>query len=225
MKHYDSFENIKVDKSLIGEEIWAFNKLDGQNLCVKYNARKKEFQGFGSRKCVVGEDDAMFGNAVKYFKQHYEQNFLPLIKENSGKKGIFNGVEEITFYFEWYGDKSFAGFHQEGDELRLALIDVFLKKKGYIEPKPFYDTFCNLDWLETPELIYKGKLTNDFIRSIQENDWTVEGCQYPTVKEGVVCRRSTILKGQNMPKVKIKTVWWMTELHKKYTPEECKELE
>ena len=44
MKHYDSFENIKVDKSLIGEEIWAFNKLDGQNLCVKYNARKKEFQ-------------------------------------------------------------------------------------------------------------------------------------------------------------------------------------
>ena len=59
----------------------------------------------------------------------------------------------------------------------------------------------------------------------EENDWTEEGCQYPTVKEGVVIRRSTIMKGQRMPKVKVKTKWWLTELHNKFTEEECKLLE
>lgn len=31
MKHYDSIPSIKEDKSLVGENIFAFNKLDGQN--------------------------------------------------------------------------------------------------------------------------------------------------------------------------------------------------
>jgi len=225
MKHYDSIENIKYDKSLMGEEIWAFNKLDGQNMCVKYNARKKEFSDFGSRKCNVDETHEQFGDAVKFFKNNIADILFGIIKENSGKKGIFNGVDEITFYFEWYGEHSFAGFHQEGDEMHLALIDVNLKKKGYIEPKPFYEMFGNVDGIEIPELIYRGKLTADFIKSINDNDWTSENSEYPSVKEGVVCRRSTILKGQNMPKVKIKTNWWLMKLHEKYTDDECKLLE
>ena len=109
--------------------------------------------------------------------------------------------------------------------MHLALIDVEIKKKGYIEPKPFYEIFGNNSVIEIPELIYRGKLNDDFIESIKGNDWTQEGCKYPNVKEGVVCRRSTSLKGQRMPKVKFKTIWWLQELHNKYTEEECAELE
>jgi len=225
MKHYDSIENIKYDKTLMGEEIWAFNKLDGQNLCVKYNPKRKEFTDFGSRKCNVDETSEQFGDAVRFFKNNIADSLLPIIKDNSGKKGVFNGVEEITFYFEWYGEHSFAGFHQQGDEMHLALIDVNMKKKGYIEPKIYYEMFANIDGIEIPELIYKGKLNEDFIRSINENDWTSESATYPTVKEGVVCRRSTQLKGQRMPKVKIKTRWWLDRLHEKYSEDECKLLE
>ena len=225
MHRYDSIENVKYDKCLMGEEVWAFNKLDGQNFGVKYNARTKEFTDFTSRKCNVDENHEQFGGAVKYFKTNYEQVLKDIVKENSGKKGLFNGVDEIMFFFEWYGERSFAGFHQDGDELKLSLIDIFLKKKGYIEPKPYYDIFCNRDDISTPELIYKGKLTQEFINSINANDWTEEGCEYPNVKEGVVIRRSTLMKGQRMPKVKTKTKWWLTELHKRYTEEECKELE
>ena len=47
----NSFENIKYDQALIGEEVWAFEKLDGQNFCVKYSPKTKEFPCFGSRKC------------------------------------------------------------------------------------------------------------------------------------------------------------------------------
>jgi len=225
MKHYDSFENINNDKSLIGEEVWAFNKLDGQNFCVKYNARTKQFSDFGSRKCNVDETNEMFGPAVIFFKEKVENILRPIIKKYTGKGEIFNGADELTFYFEWYGDNSFAGFHQEGDELRLALIDVNIKKKGYIEPKQFYEMFSGVDGLEIPDLIYRGKLNNEFIDSIYNNDWNNPECQYPSVKEGVVCRRSTLLKGHRMPKVKIKTKWWLDKIHEKFSSDLWKELE
>ena len=225
MKRYDSIENVKYDKSLIGEEVWAFNKLDGQNFGVKYSSKQKDFVGFTSRKCNVDETSEMFGDAVRYFKKNYADVFREIIIENSKKKGIFNGVEEITLFFEWYGENSFAGFHNEKDELKLALIDVFLKKKGFIEPKNFYELFYNNDKIIVPEVIYRGKLTDDFIKSINDNDWTKEDCKYPNVKEGVVIKRSTQMKGQRLPMCKTKTVWWLNKLHDKYNEEECKLLE
>ena len=224
MKHYDSFENIARDPALIGEQVWAFNKLDGQNFCAKYNAKKKYFSDFGSKKCNVDETSEMFGDAVKFFKQNIESKLIDVIKKNSGKKCVFTGVEEITFFFEWYGDNSFAGFHQEGDELRLAIIDVHLYKKGYIQPKDFYDMFKD-SGIEMPDLIYQGPLNQEFIESIYNNDWRDPNCKYPTVKEGVVCKRSTLLKGQRLPKVKVKTKWWLDKIHEKFSPDLWKDLE
>lgn len=109
--------------------------------------------------------------------------------------------------------------------MTLALIDLFLQKKGYIEPQPFYDLFCKDPRIPTPTLIYRGPLNQDFIKEIQENDWTKPECKYPEVKEGVVARRSTLMKGQRMPKVKIKTKWWLDKLHNTYPEEKWKELE
>lgn len=228
MKEYDSIPRIQDDGTLIGDDIWAFNKLDGQNFRVKYTAKghdKKQFTGFGSRHRMVGENDEQFGEAVRYFRERYEAPLRQIIANNSGKKGIFNGVEEILFVFEWYGDNSFAGFHKDGDEMKMAITDVFMKKKGYIEPRDFYDIFCKNDTILTPELIYHGKLTNTFINSIINNDWTKKDCEYPMVKEGVVCRRSSLMKGQRMPKCKIKTSWWLNKLHENFSEEECKKLE
>ena len=228
MKEYNSIPRLADDGTLKGEQIVAFNKLDGQNFRVKYTPKgltKHQFTTFGSRQTLVDENSEGFGDAVKYFKKHYENVLREIIVNNSGKKGLFKGVEEITLFFEWYGENSFAGFHQPSDELRLALIDVFLKKKGYIEPNDFIDIFCDDDRIETPEIIYIGKLDMDFAKSIENNDWTEEGCQYPTVKEGVVCKRSTLMKGQRLPMCKIKTKWWLNKLHSSYPEDMWKKLE
>lgn len=221
MKHYDSFENIRLDQMLMGEEVWAFNKLDGQNFCAKYSPKQKDFTMYGSKTQNVDETSEQFGGAVKYFESNLAIPVRNIIRANYGKGDIFTGIEEITVFCEWYGEHSFSGFHVEGDEMKLALIDVFLKKKGYIEPKPYYNLFKGN--VEIPELIYKGKLTADFISSIQNNDWTDPNCQYPTVKEGVVCKRSTLMKGQRMPKCKVKTNWWLDKLKSKF-PDTYKEL-
>ena len=108
--------------------------------------------------------------------------------------------------------------------LSLTLIDVFLKKKGYIEPKEYERIFRNTS-IEMPDLIYKGPLDDEIISKIQNNDWTQEGCKFPNVKEGVVFKRSTLMKGQRRPSVKVKTKWWLEKLHSMYTEEECKKLE
>lgn len=224
MRYYDSIPRVQDDGTLLGENVWAFNKLDGQNLGVRYSAKRNEFINFISRHRQVDENDNQFGLAVRYFKERYEEHLKQIIANNSGKKGLFNGAQEIMFFFEWYGENSFAGFHMDGDELNLYLIDVFIAKKGYIEPKDFYDIFCQDNVILTPELIYRGKLTKNFIEAIKNNDWTIEGCEFPTVKEGVVCRRSSLIKGQRMPKCKFKTLWWLNKLKEKY-PEEWEELE
>ena len=107
--------------------------------------------------------------------------------------------------------------------MRLALIDVFLKKRGYIEPKDFeLFRYCGVF---VPELIYTGPLNSDIVEKIQNNDWTQPDAIFPNVKEGVVFKRSTLLKGQRRPSVKVKTKWWLEKLHSMYSEEECKLLE
>lgn len=226
MKHYDSIPRIQDDGTLKGETVWGFNKLDGQNFCVTYNCRKKIWGPYGSRTVSVDENSEQFSPVVRWFNASpYREILSGIMKENSGKKGIFNGVEEVTFFFEWYGEHSFAGKHQEGDEMHLALIDVFLKKRGYMEPGDYYNLFKD-SGVEIPELIYRGPLNNEIIECIQSYDWTkLNADVFPMVKEGVVFKRSTMLKGQRRPSVKVKTKWWLDKLHSMYSEEECKKLE
>ena len=225
MKHYDSIPRIQDDGTLQGETVWGYNKLDGQNFCVTYRPKKDAFGPYGSRTVTIDERSEQFGNTIAYFlAKGYEDILAIRVAQNSGKGQVFNGVDEITFFFEWYGDNSFAGKHEEGDEMHLALIDVFLKKKGYIEPKEYERIFRNTS-IEMPELIYTGPLNADIISRIQKNDWTQPDAEFPTVKEGVVFKRSTMMKGQRRPSVKVKTVWWLDKLHSMYSEEECKKLE
>ena len=225
MKHYDSIPRIQDDGTLKSEIVWGFNKLDGQNFCITYKPKHKIWGPYGSRTRTVDENDEQFGQTVKWFQDsNYKPILENLVANNRGKKQVLNGIDEITFFFEWYGENSFAGRHQEGDEMRLALIDVFLKKKGYMEPKDYYQIF-NDHGVELPELVYTGPLSSEIIEKVRENDWTQEGADFPNVKEGVVFKRSTMMKGQRRPSVKVKTKWWLNKLHSMYTEEECKLLE
>ena len=225
MKHYDSIPRIQDDGTLKSEMVWGFNKLDGQNFCVTYKPKHKIWGPYGSRTRTVDENDEQFSQTVKWFQDsNYKPILENLVANNRGKKQVLNGIDEMTFFFEWYGENSFAGRHQEGDEMHLALIDVFLKKKGYMEPKDYYEIF-NDHGVELPELVYTGPLSSEIIERVRENDWTQEGADFPNVKEGVVFKRSTMMKGQRRPSVKVKTKWWLDKLHSMYTEEECKLLE
>lgn len=207
MRYYESFDNYKIDPSLIGEEVYAFNKYDGQNFVAKLNVRKKTFDLFGTRKRLVDETDENYKKAIELFKKE-ESELLKIVKENPK---IFS-EKEAEFYFEFVGENSFCGMHKEGDKMHLVLIDIWIHKKGYIEPKEF----CKITEgknIEVAEVVYKGKLTKDFIKEIETN---IETNKYPIVKEGVVCKKTTKLKGQRLPKCKVKTLWWLEKVKEKY---------
>lgn len=225
MKHYDSIPRIQDDGTLKGEMVWGYNKLDGQNFCATYKVHKGYWGPYGSRTVTVDEHSDQFGVVVEYFKDHkYADILTKCVKDNWKKGEVFQGIEEITFFFEWYGPNSFAGKHSLLDDMNLALTDVFLKKKGYIEPKEYERIFRGCG-IELPKLIYTGPLTADIIEKIQNNDWTQPDCWDKDIKEGVVFKRSTLLKGQRRPSVKVKTKWWIDKLHSMYSEEECKKLE
>lgn len=225
MKHYDSIPRIQDYTSLNGQMVCGYNKLDGQNFCVSYRPKRKIWGTCGSRTRTVDENDEQFGNTVKWFNNsNYKPILEDIVENNRGKNQLFNNVDEVTFFFEWYGENSFAGRHKEGDEMHLALTDVFIKKKGYIEPKDFDKLFRDKG-IELPDLIYRGILNSDIINLIIENDWTEEKCEFPNVKEGIVFKRTTLLPGQRRPSVKVKTKWWLKKLHSMYSEEECKKLE
>ena len=163
---------------------------------------------------VVPMAEAMVATAVsKVLIKKEEQKSMQEIEDGFIKGGLATTVNELI--------------------AKNGIIDVNIKKKGYIDPKSFYEIFSLNPDIETPKLIYKGKLDQDFIDYIY-NYPVEEHLANPGINEkepcdklieGVVARRSTPLKGQRMPKVKIKTKWWLDKIHTKFSEDKWKELE
>ena len=98
MRHYDSIPRIQDDGTLMGEMVWGYNKLDGQNFCVKYNPRTREFGPYGSRKAMVDETSEQFGDCVKWFEgSNYREILNNIVRTHRGKKDIFQ-----SFFFQFF---------------------------------------------------------------------------------------------------------------------------
>ena len=100
MRHYDSIPRVQDYTNLNGEMVAGYNKLDGQNFCVSYRPKHKAWGPCGSRTRTVDENDEQFGTTVKWFNNsNYKPILENIVANNRGKKQLFNGVEEITFFF------------------------------------------------------------------------------------------------------------------------------
>jgi len=227
MKTYHSIDHFFDTKTLLGCRIYAFKKYDGSNFRTEWNYKQrntvcKGFTKFGTKTQLIDENNEQFGEAVKIFKDKYSEPLCESLA-NRSKRSEFNGIDKITSYFEFFGEKSFAGFHYPDDPKDLVLLDVFLEKKGYLPPKYFMEIFSKQWYLRIAELIYEGNLNMEFANSIKDNDWNSPTAIYPSIKEGVVCKDISISKGQKLLMSKIKTAWWINELKNKH-PKNFNEL-
>ena len=117
------------------------------------------------------------------------------------KDSRLRNIDQVTFFAEYYGKKSFAGFHIKDDPKDIILFDAFLYKKGWIIPETFIDLFYDLG---IPEVIYKGEYNREFITSIKNNT---------TLHEGVVAKGTMVRKGQRTVwMTKVKTNVWLKRL-------------
>jgi len=174
----------------LGKEIWAFDKLDGQNLRFEANF-KRGFYKFGSRTQMISDKDEQFGIGVNLFMEKYSEPLMNIFSNKWSKDKFTN----FTVFAELVGENSFAGKHDPNDELDVVLFDIWIYKKGWVQPQKFIDEFGHLG---IPNLIYKGELNEQIINDIQENKFNL--------KEGVIAKG---VDKNDTFMMKIKTKSWL----------------
>jgi hypothetical protein len=191
MKQYHKLYYWKPD--LLGEEIWAFDKKDGQNLRFEANF-KRGFYKFGSRTQMISNKDDQFGIGVNLFMEKYSEPLMDIFSKKYNK----NKNSSFTVFAELVGENSFAGRHDTNDKLDVILFDVWIYQKGWVQPQKFIDDF---GYLGIPDLVYRGELTKEFITDVQENKFNL--------KEGVIAKGH---EHKDIFMVKIKCKEWLNRV-------------
>jgi hypothetical protein len=194
MLQYPSILGVK--KVPLGNKCVAFYKYDGSNLRFEWSP-KKGWNKFGSRTQIIDRNHNVFGSGIDIFMNEMADIITDRLKYYYPKQ--FKNIDRITAFAEFFGENSFAGYHEEKDIKKLKLFDVFLFQKGFIEPDTFIDIFG--DWEHCAEVVYKGNLNHELIEKVRYN--TLDTPLF----EGVIC------KGMN-DKIKFKKEGsvWMTKI-------------
>lgn len=149
-----------------GEPFYLFVKYDGSSLRATYS-RKQGFYKFGSRHCLLGEDNILLGEGIELFKNKYEKDLSDIFKRDK--------YDQATVFFEFFGENSFAGNHMQ-EPHDVILFDVAPYKRGILYPREFIKTYGNLD---IPKMVYYGNITTDIELTIRESrlsNISFEGC-------------------------------------------------
>ena len=190
MKQYPQIDG--SNKAPIGEQCFAFVKYDGSNLRWEWSPKKGWYK-FGTRTRLFDHTDEIFGAAIPLFQDVLGPEIATRIK------AIERNVQSAIVYTEFFGPNSFTGIHDPNDQKELRLFDVNLYKRGIMNPRDFVKNFGDLPF--AAEVVYQGKLTQEFIEDVRDGKYNVT--------EGVVA------KGNNFM-TKIKTKEYLTKLKDVY---------
>lgn len=190
MKSYPS-----IPGKIVDTDVYAFDKLDGSNIRAEWTRKTGSFVKFGSRNRLLGEDQGKIATAKEVIFDEFLNELNKIFRDQR--------YEKVISFFEFHGPNSFAGHHpDDATDMKATLIDVAPYKKGIIPPKEFNQWFGHLD---TPDLLYRGKPNDPFVRSVRRSE--LEGMTY----EGVVCKVQHKI-GRPHKMFKIKSVAWLLEL-------------
>lgn len=200
MKQYP--EIMGSAKAPLGKPCIAFYKYDGSNLRFEWN-RNRGWYKFGTRTQLFDEGDPIYGRAIPIFNGLFKLGDSSMADEIVRRcKKIEPSVRSIIAFCEYFGVRSFAGRHVEGEAMELRLIDVSLYKRGIMPPREFVKNFGTM--AECAQVVYDGNLNTQFIEDVRAG-------KYP-VWEGVVAKGDDFM-------VKIKTNAYMKKLNEVYGAE------
>lgn len=194
MKQYPSISREIVDRPII-----AWGKIDGSNIRAEWNKKYKGFVKFGSRKVLIDETHEQLGKSINLIKTKYEKDLTDIFKKEQ--------FEEVVCFFEFFGPSSFAGVHNQDEQHDVVLFDLDVYKKGLLPPREFMKLTGRID---TVSVLYQGKPTQEFIKSVYES--TLENMPL----EGVVCKGLPIKNGYPPLSFKIKSKKWLDMVKDKY---------
>jgi len=186
-----------IDTRLISAPIIAFDKLDGSNIRAEWS-RKNGFTKFGTRRRLLDPNEKPFGEAIEIIRNKYEEQLTAIFQKQR--------YERATAFFEFYGEKSFAGFHED-ETHTVTLFDLHVYKKGILPAKDFLKLFE--DKVEIPKILFEGIPTKDFVEAVKTS--TLDGMTF----EGAVCKGG--LDNRRRPiTFKVKSYAWLDRLKNKF---------
>lgn len=195
MKHYPHIEYWNQCK--FGETVWGFEKLDGSNIRAEWS-KKRGFYKFGTRQQMIDEKHPQFGKAVTLFLNKYNEGLSRIFTD----KKEYREIRNFVTFAEYFGEKSFAGYHETDDIMDIVLFDVSMFQKGWVKPKDFIDNFNHLG---IPRLMYHGNFNRSLISDVKEGKYDV--------KEGIMAKGLRRTKGDELVwMTKIKTQAWFDKL-------------
>ena len=205
MKQYHSIEY--WNKGVMGTNVFAFDKLDGSNLRFEWTQKDSKknsnygFTKFGTRKQIIGPDDEQWGEGIHIFMDKYATELDRIFRSNKQ----FRNSKKITSFAEFYGENSFAGWHdpEEKGNMQLTLFDVDVQK-GYIKPRDFVKMFSHLG---IPDIVFEGQYNKSLVEDVKNNVYEL--------KEGVVVKGIMLTKRKGIENVfmtKIKTTEWLQKV-------------
>lgn len=197
MKQYPSIPNINsTNKAPYGEPCVGFYKYDGSNLRWEWN-KKRGFYKYGSRTQLFDESHEMFSQAIPIFQDTIAPTLIQIVKDNYK-------VDDFLCYTEFFGESSFAGWHDLSEEKKLILLDVWIPHKGFIIPKTFNKMFSGHEW--SPKVVYEGNFNKQLCEDVKSGKYDLD--------EGMMCK-GVDNKGQQWM-IKMKTQTYLDKLKNKY---------
>jgi len=175
MKQYPSIPYL--GKSECWDEYWyIFDKLDGSNIRAEWSMKKggKSTWRFAQRKGLIDGSNPFLPEAEGLIREGFCSQLEKVFRENRW--------QQATAFFEFRGEDSFAGHHQNEDH-SVFLLDVAVFKRGLLEPGKLLKMFGHLPM---SKLIFRGQMDEDELKAFIEkvHAGEVEGI----TSEGVVLK-------------------------------------
>lgn len=193
MKEYPSTNNPPV----FGKPFYVFDKLDGQNVRAEWTRKTKRFVKFGKRHTMLDSFDPQMGQAVELIRQNFEKRLTDLFVDNRW--------DNVVAFFEFYGPRSFCGFHHPEDQLKCTLIDLNVYKKGIIHPREFV-SLAKDSGVDAAKFHGIYNVGPEFIQIISDGKLT------DMAPEGVMCKGDPLKNGYPPYMFKLKTKMWIEKL-------------
>lgn len=188
-----SYPTINKLKSAPINHIYAFDKLDGSNIRAEWSRKHKAFTKFGSRNQLIDRSTPVLGEAIDLFLEKYAEKLNQRFLDARWQKAIC--------FFEFLGDKSFAGQHVVGDPKKVVLFDIN-GPQGLLYPREYLKM---TKFLDIAPLIYEGPFSQELISQVENG--TLPSMSF----EGVVVKANTGSPG--LPwMTKVKNKQWLDKL-------------
>lgn len=198
MKHYPSIPSQILRRDI---SVNVYDKIDGSNIRVEWKRKQGKKRGhfykFGSRKQLLTTEQGVITKAPALLEEGMGEQLERYLIDMAH-------ADRCILYFEFYGDRSFAGIHHEDDDHRLVLLDIELYKKGFIHQSEYLRATERYD-IDRPAHLRRTTITPEFEQRVRNGELGTF--------EGVVCKGRTATDKYGKPIMfKIKNQAWIDKV-------------